>query len=127
MIGSTRSVRVWVYGTPADLRKSYDSLSALVRLHMASDPMSGDMHLFINRRCDRAKVLFFDGTGMCIYMKRLSKGKFAAPWKRKHAESFRLTLTELSLFLEGSELVFHRALSPEAVTNEDMQAFCMLR
>ena len=53
MIGSTRKVRVWAYAAPADLRKGYDGLCALVRQSMALDPLSGDLFLFANRARDR--------------------------------------------------------------------------
>ena len=58
-----------------------------------------------------AKVLYWDGTGLCLFSKRLSKCRFAAPWDRPNARAW--TLSELALFLEGSEYVGRLALSPE--------------
>jgi len=78
MIGSTRGVRVFAYGAPVDLRKGYEGLGALVRNELGRDVLSGDLFLFVNARRGRAKVIFFDGTGLCIYMKRLARGRFAA-------------------------------------------------
>ena len=49
MIGSTRSVRVWTYASPADLRRGYDRLSCLVREGLGHDPLSGNCYLFVNR------------------------------------------------------------------------------
>jgi transposase len=127
MIGSTRSVRVYAYSVAVDMRKGYEGLSALVRQKLSSDPMSGDLYLFINARRKRAKVLLYDGTGMCIYMKRLDKGRFASPWQRGEGGTLKLTLSELSLFLEGSELVFFRRLSPEPIGEDDMRVVTAMR
>jgi transposase len=110
-----------------DMRKGYEGLSALVREKLSSDPMSGDLYLFINARRKRAKVLLYDGTGMCIYMKRLDKGRFASPWQRGEGGTLKLTLSELSLFLEGSELVFFRRLSPEPIGEDDMRVVTAMR
>lgn len=109
------SGRVFARAQPTDLRKSFDTLSRLVRDELGHDPLSGDLFLFVNKRCNRTKVLHWDGTGLCIYMKRLQKGRFAAPWKRTVEGSVRLSPAELSLFLEGSQLVFLGKLSPEHV------------
>jgi len=73
MIGSTRQVTVWAYGAPADLRKGFDGLSALVTHRLERDPLSGDCYLFVNATRKRAKVLLWDGTGLCIYAKRLEQ------------------------------------------------------
>jgi transposase len=74
VIGSTRQVAVWAYGAPADLRKGFDGLSALVAQGLSRDPLSGDCYLFVNATRKRAKVLLWDGTGLCIYAKRLEQG-----------------------------------------------------
>ena len=122
MIGSTRQVGVFAYGGPADLRKGFDGLSALVSRELGRDPLSGDLFVFVNRSRTLAKVLVWDGTGLCIYMKRLSKGCFAKLWRdaRGDGHALSLTMSELSLFLEGSEFVGRRPLSPPALTLEDL-------
>lgn len=66
MIGSSRSVRVWAYPPPADLRKGYDGLFGLVKQGLAGDPLSGDVFVFVNRRRRACKLLLWDGTGLCI-------------------------------------------------------------
>src|SRR5690606_38001906 len=78
MIGSTRNLRVLAYPAPADLRKGYNGLSGLVCQGLGKDPLSGDCYLFVNRKRDAAKVLMWDGTGLCIFQKRLEHGRFAA-------------------------------------------------
>jgi transposase len=112
VIGSTRQVAVWTYGAPADLRKGFDGLSALVNQRLAHDPLSGDCYLFVNATRKRAKVLLWDGTGLCIYAKRLERGRFACLWRDGEARSVRLTMSELQLFLEGSPVVGRVTLSP---------------
>lgn len=113
MIGSTRSVRVYAYTEPADMRKGFDGLFGLVRQALGRDPLSGDLFLFVNRVRTRAKVLFWDGTGLCLYAKRLEKGRFAALWAGEQSDQIELTHSELSLYLEGSKLVGKVAVSPE--------------
>ena len=73
MIGSTRQVAVWAYGAPADLRKGFDGLSALVSQGLGGDPLSGDCYLFVNATRKRAKVLLWDGTG-CAFTPSGSSG-----------------------------------------------------
>ena len=113
MIGSTRNLHVFAYAEPADLRKGFNGLHALVVSELGRDPLSGDCFPFVNRARTRTKVLLWDGTGMCIYMKRLEQGRFARLWDRWCERSVELTLSELALFLEGSDLVGRISLSPK--------------
>lgn len=112
MIGSTRRVAVHAYGAPVDMRKSFDALSALVVQQMGQDLLSGDVFLFVSRNRKRAKALLWDGTGLCLYAKRLEQGRFAALWRKGDGPAVRLTVSELALFLEGSELAGKVPLSP---------------
>ncbi len=121
MIGSTRQVTVWAYGAPADLRKGFDGLSGLVSQRLRQDPLSGDCYLFVNATRKRAKVLLWDGTGLCIYAKRLERGRFASLWRDQDAGVVRLTMSELQLFLEGSTLVGRVVLSPAPFLLDDAQ------
>jgi len=109
VIGSTRSVRVFAYAWPADMRKGFDGLYGLVKGHLKADPLSGDLYLFVASNRKRAKVLLWDGTGLCLYAKRLEKGRFAQVWGDPPIE---LTMAELQLFLEGSSLVGKVRVSP---------------
>jgi len=113
MIGSTRSVQVFAYTLPTDMRKGFDGLYGMVSSHLEQEPLSGDMFLFVARNRKRAKVLMWDGTGLCLYAKRLEKGKFAKLWAGEDITSIKLTMSELQLFLEGSRLVGKVAVSPE--------------
>jgi transposase len=126
MIGSTRNLGVFAYAQPADLRKGFDGLFGIVTSELSRDPLEGDCFLFVNRARSRAKVLLWDGTGLCIYMKRLERGHFACLWDdARHAHAVELTMSELSLFLEGSELVGKISLSPTQIkpTALAMEAF----
>lgn len=112
MIGSTRVVRVYAHTEPTDMRKGFDGLAALVQHGLHRDPLSGDVFLFVSRRRHHAKVLLWDGTGLCIFAKRLEQGRFAAPWERGAEGRVEMTLSELTLLLEGSRLVGRQPLSP---------------
>ena len=113
MIGSTRRLSVYVFAAPTDLRKSFEALSALVNGHMGRDVLGGELFLFVSRDRRKARVLFYDGTGLCLFSKRLARGQFAAPWAKGACTT--MTTTELSLFLEGSTLVGTVPLSPAPV------------
>ncbi len=113
MIGSTLSVRVFAYTLPTDMRKGFDGLYGMVKSHLDQDPLSGDLFLFVARNRKRAKVLMWDGTGLCLYSKRLEKGQFAKLWNGEESTTLGLTTSELQLFLEGSKLVGKVPISPE--------------
>lgn len=126
MIGTTRSVRVFAYTAPADLRNGYEGLSSLVVRKLGCDVLSGDCFLFVNRTRTRAKVLLWDGTGLCIFQKRLEEGRFAKLWSERGratpAASIELTMSELGLFIEGSEMVGRLRLSPRKVVPRSLEA-----
>ena len=113
MIGPGRRTRVFAYATPCDMRKSYNSLSGLV-MAMGHEVVAGDVFLFVGRTRRRAKVLWYDGTGLCLLSKRLDQGRFASPWVQGKDE-LELTMSELALLLEGCEVVGRIPLSPPAV------------
>jgi transposase len=101
--------KVHVYSAPVDMRKSYDSLSGLV--YKSHNVLSGDIFLFISRDLKKAKALYWDGTGLNIWMKRLSKGCFAKIYNRHE-----ISVSELGLFFEGSKKVVEK-LSPSSLKN----------
>jgi transposase len=120
MIGVTRAVRVFAYGAPVDMRRGFNGLATMVEHELGHDILRGDVYLFVGRTCRRAKVLYFDGTGLCLLAKRLEKGRFARPWARKGGEAMLMTLSELALFLEGGELLERKALAPPALEKKDL-------
>jgi transposase len=114
ILSPSRAVRVFAYPAPVDLRKGYDGLYGLVQTGLKCDPMSGDLYLFVNEARKLCKVLVWDGSGLCIFQKRLARGTFAKLW-RDDGQVVRLTQSELALFIEGCTLLDRRSLSPIAV------------
>jgi transposase len=114
ILGPSRAVRVFAYPAAADLRKGYDGLFGLVQNGLKADPMSGDMFLFVNESRKLCKILVWDGTGLCIFQKRLERGCFAKLW-RDDGQVVKLTQSELALFIEGCTLLDRRSLSPIAI------------
>ena len=122
MITLPRSVRVWAYGKPVDLRKGYNGLVGIVENEFRSDVMGGDYYLFANIRRTGCKVLLWDGTGLCIFMKKLERGRFADLWSARDGAAVRMTSSELTLFIEGCALVGKKALSPPAIMRNELAA-----
>ena len=99
MIGLPAGTRIWIACGLTDLRNGFDGLAALVQTQLAEDPFSGQLFVFRGRRGDRLKVLWWDGDGMCLYCKRLERGRFV--WPRAESGSVHLTGAQLSMLLEG--------------------------
>ena len=112
MIGASPNVKVFAYTEPVDMRKGFDGLFGLVKTHLGRDPLSGDLFVFVSRNRKRAKVLLWDGTGLCLYAKRLERGQFANLWSGAGKTEIELTAAELQLFMEGSLLVGKVPISP---------------
>ena len=112
MIGASPSVKVFAYTEPVDMRKGFDGLFGLVKTHLGRDPLSGDLFVFVSRNRKRAKVLLWDGTGLCLYAKRLERWQFANLWSGAGKTEIELTAAELQLFMEGSLLVGKVPVSP---------------
>ena len=73
------SLRILVATAPVDFRKSHDGLAALVRQVLGEDPVSGSLFVFANKRADRIKLLYWDGTGLVMAYKRLEDTTFTWP------------------------------------------------
>lgn len=121
MLSALRGVSVYAYGEPCDMRKSFNTLQALVESAMKRDIATGDLFVFVSKSRKRAKVLYFDGTGLCLFCKRLETGKFAAPWQGPMSKKLELTMSELSLFIEGSEALGRVPLSPPLLRKADLR------
>lgn len=99
------SLEVYVCTSPIDMRKSFYSLSAVVETVMNKNPLSGHLFVFLNKRKNMVKVLFWDRSGYCIFYKRLESGTFTMQKDVKsgiYKES--IAVPELSLMLEGIDL-----------------------
>lgn len=93
--------RLWLHQAPADLRKSFDGLAALVRQALGADPQSGELFVFVNRRKTQMRVLYFAGDGYCPWSKRLERGQFQVHWQGgKQA----LDYTAWKLIVDGIDL-----------------------
>jgi transposase len=105
MISLPSSVRVFLHTPPTDLRKGFDALCGLVTTAFGQDPTSGHLFLFVNRRRDRMKILYWDRDGLAIWYKRLENpGTFQIPTTATKAASIEMTPTQLSLILSGIDL-----------------------
>jgi transposase len=105
MIPLPPSVRIYVATSPADMRKSFDGLSALVRSVVNQDPMSGHLFVWFNRRGDQVRILFWDRTGYAVLAKRLERGTFhLAKTPAEGATHVTVDAAELTLLLEGIDL-----------------------
>lgn len=102
MLSLPSSVRIFVARGPTDLRKSFDSLCALVGQVLHQDPFSGHLFVFFNRRRDRVKMLVWERGGFWLHYKRLELGSFG------DAESSEVSARELFCLLEGLEVVRER-------------------
>ena len=108
MIVPPTSVRVLVATKPVDFRKGMDGLAAIVQSELKCEPFSGVIYVFRAKRADRVKLLFWDGTGVCLLAKRLEGGKFH--WPRIENGVMRLSPAQLSALLEGLDWARVRAV-----------------
>jgi transposase len=110
MLGFTTAQRYYLSRQPADMRKSYDGLSGLVRQGLGRDPLSGEVFIFVNRRRNMMKLLVWDRSGFVLWSKRLEQGTFELPKRPDQGASIVLKWEELVLILEGVSLgsVRHR-------------------
>lgn len=99
-------LRVYLYGEPTDLRRSFDGLSAMVRQKLSADPLDGGLYAFINRRGTQIRVLYFDRSGYCLWSKRLEAGRFISDWRAVRTR--QMDFTGLKLLLEGIEPARYR-------------------
>jgi transposase len=105
MIHLPASVRVYLCLTACDMRKSFDSLHALVRDHLTLDPFEGHLFVFTGRRRDRIKILYWDRDGFALWSKRLEDGTYAVPLGEDADQRQReITAQELGALLSGIDL-----------------------
>lgn len=105
MILLPASVRVYLCLAPCDMRKSFDSLHALVREHLGLDALAGHLVVFASRRRDRIKILYWDRDGFALWSKRLEEGTYAVPFEDGTGERRReITAQELGALLSGIDL-----------------------
>ena len=108
MLSLSELVQIYVCLAPTDMRKSFDSLAALVRDWLGHDPLSGHLFVFRSRRGDRVKLLWWDRDGLTLYYRRLEKETFRFPTVSRsgnpddpESRSIEVSSQELSLVLWG--------------------------
>jgi transposase len=106
MIALTPQIRVFLYRRPTDMRKSFHGLVALTECELKQDPLSGSLFVFLNRRRDRVKILYWGQSGFCIWYQQLQKGTYQIPnpTALDDQDTLEVTRSQLSLILEGIDL-----------------------
>jgi len=99
MIGLAAGTKVWLVTGITDMRRGFDGLAAIVQTTLAANPFDGQVFVFRGKRGDRIKVLWWDGHGLCLFCKRLERGRFV--WPQVQSGSVHLSAAQLSMLLEG--------------------------
>ena len=99
MIELRTGTKIWLAAGVTDLRRGFDGLSAQVQTVLNEQPFSGHVFVFRGRRGDIVKVLWFDGDGLCLFSKRLERGRFI--WPKAESGTVSLSRAQLSMLLEG--------------------------
>ena len=99
MMGLPAKTEIWIAAGVTDLRRGFDGLSALVQTKLEQHPFSGHVFVFRGRRGDLIKLLWWDGDGLCLFAKRLERGRFV--WPQATEGTVALTRAQLSMLLEG--------------------------
>lgn len=99
MITLPTGTQIWIAAGPTDLRRGFTGLSAIVQLKLTQDPFGGHVFVFRGRRGDLIKVLWWDGDGLCLFAKKLERGRFV--WPQADSGTVALTRAQLSMLLEG--------------------------
>jgi len=99
MIGMPAGTRIWIVAGVTDLRRWFTGLSGMVQTALAENPFSGQVFVFRGKRGDLIKVLWWSGDGLCLFAKRLERGRFI--WPQATSGAVSLTQAQLSMLLEG--------------------------
>jgi transposase len=110
VISLAPGTKVFLACRPVDLRNGFDGLAAKVQQMIGADPFSGQLFLFRGKRGDYLKALYWDGTGLCLFAKRLEKGKFV--WPPLVDGAVTLTAGQLALLIEAMD--WRRTVAPPA-------------
>lgn len=99
MIPVPAGTRVWLAAGHTDMRKGFDGLAMLVQETLKRDPHGGQLFVFRGKRGDLIKLIWHDGQGMCLFAKRLERGRFI--WPATAGEAVTITAAQLGYLLEG--------------------------
>ena len=97
-------LKFYLYNHPTDMRKSFDGLFGIIKASLKLNPLSGDIYVFMNKRRNRIKLLYWDGDGFWIFYKRLEKGTFQKPVRASENGTVNLLYNELVMLLDGIDL-----------------------
>ena len=104
MLSLSSSTRIFVAAGATDMRKGFDGLQGLVTSVLEQDPLSGHLFLFVNRRRDKLKILYWDGDGLAIWYRRLERGTFQMPTIAEDQKSAEIRSEDLMMLLRGIDL-----------------------
>ena len=104
MLSLSSSTRIFVAAGATDMRKGFDGLQGVITSRLEQDPLSGKLFLFVNRRRDKLKILYWDGDGLAIWYKRLEQGTFQMPTIAEDQKSAEIRSEELTMLLRGVDL-----------------------
>jgi transposase len=106
MLSVSGQVQVFLALQPTDMRKSFDTLAALVQSVLEQDPLSGHLFVFRSKRGDRVKILYWNAHGYALWYARLGQGTFRFPAMDadKNATCLTISATDLAMLLDGVEL-----------------------
>ena len=99
MIALPTPTQIWIVAGITDLRRGFTGLSGMVQTKLEQDPFSGHVFVFRGRRGHLIKVLWWDGDGLCLFAKRLERGRFV--WPQATSGTVSLSRAQLSMLLEG--------------------------
>ena len=99
MIELGTGTRIWIAAGVTEMRRGFDGLSAKVQTVLNEQPFSGHVFVFRGRRGDIVKLLWWDGDGLCLFSKRLERGRFI--WPKAESGTVSLSRAQLSMLLEG--------------------------
>ena len=98
-VGPPAGTRIWIVAGVTDLRRGFTGLSGMVQTALEENPFSGQVFVFRGRRGDLIKLLWWDGDGLCLFAKRLERGRFL--WPQATSGTVSLTQAQLAMLLEG--------------------------
>lgn len=110
MLTFAPNLRIYLHVRPTDMRKSFDGLCALVRGVFRADPLDGSLFLFVNRRGDRIKAMWWDRDGLALFYKRLESGSFEMLRGEGETATVEIDATQLAMLLSGVPLRTPRRL-----------------
>lgn len=104
MLIPSGNFRVFYQPSPLDMRAGIDRIAYLCKTELGMNPYGGAVFLFFSRDRSRAKIYFFDGSGSCLFLKRLERGRFQLPAVEAGAKVATIAASELALLLEGADV-----------------------